>query len=166
MEIRPATFDDLPAIVELYNHHVLHGVATFDETPTTVEDRIAWFESYATTGPHRLLAADVGTQAPTVIGCAYSSPYRQHPAFAETVELGIYLAPAHSGQGLGTQLYTRLLDELASEPVHRAVAGIALPNEASVRLHRRFGFDDVGIFDEYATKWGRRISSLWMQRSF
>jgi phosphinothricin acetyltransferase len=58
------------------------------------------------------------------------------------------------------------LDELASEPVHRALAAIALPNEASVRLHRRFGFEDVGIFDEYATNWDRRISSLWMQRRF
>jgi phosphinothricin acetyltransferase len=82
------------------------------------------------------------------------------------VELGIYLAPDRVGQGLGTQLYARLIDELATEPVHRAVAAIALPNEASVRLHRRFGFEDVGTFDEYATKWGRRISSLWMQRMF
>lgn len=166
MEVRPATLDDLPAVVELYNHHVVHGVATFDETPTTVEDRVAWFQTYSTSGPHRLLVADVGNGAPAIAGCAYSSPYRQHPAFVETVEFGIYLAPDHVGQGLGTQLYAQLIDDLASEPVHRAVAAIALPNEASVRLHRRFGFEDVGVFDEYATKWGRRISSLWMQRRF
>lgn len=166
MEVRPASLDDLPAVVELYNHHVEHGVATFDETPTTVEDRVAWFQTYSTSGPHRLLVADVGNHTPAIAGCAYSSPYRQHPAFAETVELGIYLAPDRLGQGLGTQLYAQLIDDLASEPVHRAVAAIALPNEASVRLHRRFGFEDVGVFDEYATKWGRRISSLWMQRRF
>jgi phosphinothricin acetyltransferase len=166
MEVRVATLDDLPGIVELYNHHVLHGVATFDETPITVGERLGWFEGYAATGPHRLLVADAGTHAPAVAGCAYSSPYREHRAFGETVEVSIYLAPDRLGQGFGTQLYARLIDELASEPVHRALAAIALPNEASVRLHRRFGFEDVGIFDEYATKWDRRISSLWMQRRF
>jgi phosphinothricin acetyltransferase len=59
-----------------------------------------------------------------------------------------------------------LVDELANERLHRAVAGFALPNEASVQLHRRFGFTDIGVFDEYARIRGRYVSSLWMQRRF
>lgn len=152
---------DLAAIVDIDNHYVLHSFAIFDETPSRVEDRADWFERFDLNGPHRLLVAE---DQQGVVGYACSSPYRQHVSFTETVEFSISLSPEHRGQGLGTRLYTRLLEELRSERLHRAVAGIALPNEASVRLHRRFGFQDVGVFDEYAKKWDTYISSLWMQR--
>lgn len=160
MEIRAASVHDLPAIVEIHNHHVLNGVATFDEVPATVEGRTEWFATFGRMGRYRLVVADDGG----VRGFACSAPYRTHPAFAETVELSIYLDPSWTGRGLGTALYEHLLAELATEGLHRAVVGIALPNDASVALHRRFGFVEVGVFDEYATKWGRSISSIWMQR--
>ena len=104
-------------------------------------------------------------QGPTVLGFAASGPYRSdYAAFSRTVEVSISLAPAARGQGVGTLLYTALFDRLVDEPIHVALAGIALPNEASVALHRRFGFTDVGTFQEYAMKNGHYISSLWMQR--
>lgn len=78
--------------------------------------------------------------------------------------VGIYLDPGVRAQDVGSLLYGALFDELQSETVHLAMAGIALPNDASVALHRKFGFADVGIFDEYAIKRGAYISSLWMQR--
>jgi phosphinothricin acetyltransferase len=80
------------------------------------------------------------------------------------VEFGIYVAPASRTAGIGSALYGALLEELRSETLHVAIAGIALPNEASVALHRKFGFTDVGVFEEYAIKNGIYISSLWMQR--
>ena len=162
MYVRSADVGDLAAIVDIYNHYVLNSFAVFDETPSLVEDRADWFETFSLTGPYRLLVAEDRSE---VVGYACSIPYRQHVSFAETVEFSVSLSPEHTGQGLGTQLYTRLLEELRLQPVHRAVAGIALPNEASVRLHRRFGFQDVGIFDEYARKWNKYISSIWMQLS-
>jgi phosphinothricin acetyltransferase len=67
-------------------------------------------------------------------------------------------------KGIGSALYHVLLDSLRSEDIHVAVAGIALPNDASVALHRKFGFTEVGIFEEYAIKRGAYVSSLWMQR--
>jgi phosphinothricin acetyltransferase len=159
VEIRSAQVEDLDAIAEIYNHYVLNGFATFDERPTSVEERREWFETFAETGRYRVFVADDGN----VRGYGCSIPYRAHASFTETVELSVYISPEHTGNGLGSLLYERLLGELAGERVHRVLAGIALPNDASVRLHRRFGFTEVGVFDEYAQKWGRYISSVWMQ---
>jgi phosphinothricin acetyltransferase len=110
---------------------------------------------------HQLLVAE-GRDG--VLGYACSSPYRAHPAFDETVETSISLHPTRRGQGLGTLLYTALFNSLASQRVHMAVAGIALPNDASVALHRKMHFETVGVFREYALKHGTRISSVWVQR--
>jgi phosphinothricin acetyltransferase len=107
----------------------------------------------------------VARDATRLLGWCSSQPYRAHPAFARTVETSVYIAPDAAGTGVGSALYRRLFDDLAGQGLHRAVVGIALPNEPSVRLHARFGFRPVGVFDEYAHKHGRAISSQWMQRS-
>lgn len=99
-----------------------------------------------------------------MIGYAASQRYRDHDAFRETVEVSVALYAGYRGQGVGSALYRALFNRLAGEPVHVAVAGVAVPNDASVALHRKFGFIEVGTFREYALKNGRYISSLWMQR--
>ncbi len=76
----------------------------------------------------------------------------------------MYLAAGARGRGIASQLYESLFEELGREKVRSVVVGIALPNEASIALHRRFGFTDVTVFREYAQKNGTRIDSLWMQR--
>jgi phosphinothricin acetyltransferase len=159
--IRPGREDDLPSLVEMYNHYVLDGYVSFDTEPATIESRREWFDAFSTTGPHRIFVA-IGSAG--VLGCATSRRYRTHPAFDQTVETGIFLAPGTRGQGLGTRLYTTLLQALEHQPVHLAVASVALPNDASVALHRKLGFEEVGIFREYALKHDTRISSLWFQR--
>lgn len=161
-ELRPGTAADLAALDKLFSYYVHHGHISFDTRERSPAEQEAWFAAYAPTGPYRLLVAT--NAAGEVAGCAYSSRYRPHPAFDRTVETSIYLAPDQGGMGLGTALYTRLFQALADQPLHRAVAGIALPNEASVRLHRRLGFEIVGVFDEYAWKQGQPISSIWMQK--
>lgn len=159
--IRTGRATDLPALVSIYNYYVTHSDATFDETPVTVADRQEWFQSFAETGPYRLLVADDGE---AVLGCATSRPYRNHPAFRQTVETGIYLHPGATGQGLGGRLYDELLHRVSATEAHLAVAGVALPNPASVALHLSRGFTEVGTFTEYALKHERRISSTWFQR--
>lgn len=159
--IRPARRQDLAQLVATYNHYVEGSIAIFDTEPVTVESRAAWFESFADGGPYRLFVACEGDQ---VLGCASSSRYRAHPAFDLTVEFGIYLDPEAKGKGIGTALYAALLEALRTEPIHLAVAGIALPNDASVALHRKCGFSEVGVFEEYAIKHDAYISSIWMQR--
>ena len=158
--VRLASRGDLPELASIYNHYVTSSHATFDTEPVTVESRAGWFDRFADIGPHRLLVAAEGDR---VLGCASSAPYREHPAFARTVEVGIYLHPDLHSRGIGSALYRPLLDNLRSEKIHVALAGIALPNDASVALHRKFGFTEVGVFEEYAVKNGTYISSVWMQ---
>ena len=161
LEVRSGRASDLPALLEQYNHYVREGHAIFDEVEATLVERERWFAGYSTDGPHRLLVAEAGG---VVLGFCSSQPYRAHPAFRESVEVSVMLAPDSRGQGVGTRLYEHLFAELAGEPLHRAYAGIALPNPASCALHERFGFTRIGVFDEYAQKRGRRISSAWYEK--
>ena len=160
IHVRPATQSDLAELVHIYNHYVENSFATFDTEPVTVESRVTWLDRFSDVGPYRLLVACHGDH---VAGCASSGRYRDHPAFARTVEVGIYLHPELHNRGIGSALYRSLLDSLRSEDVHVALAGIALPNDASVALHRKFGFREVGVFEEYAVKNYSYISSVWMQ---
>jgi phosphinothricin acetyltransferase len=159
--IRAARRGDLAQLVAIYNHYVKHSTATFDTEPTSVEQRTAWFATFSDPGPYRLLVAAEGER---VLGCASSGPYRKHSAFAQTVEASVYIHPEVRGTGVGTALYSALFEELRLESLHLAVAGIALPNDASIALHRKLGFTKVGVFEDYATKHGAYISSMWMQR--
>jgi phosphinothricin acetyltransferase len=160
--VRAGVLDDLPELTDLYNHYVLHDHATFDVEPFTVGARRAWFDHYADTGPHRLLVAEL---AGTVAGYATSSAHRAKPAYASSVETTVYCAPDLVGRGVGSGLYAALFDVLAAEDVHRAYAGVALPNDASVRLHERFGFRELGTFHEVGRKLGRWVDVQWFERS-
>jgi phosphinothricin acetyltransferase len=159
--VGPATEADLPGIVEILNYTVAHSIASFATQPTSVDERRGWFEQFSLTGPYRLLVARRGD---LLLGYACSQRYRDHEAFRETVEVSIALDIGCRGRGVGSLLYRALFESLADEPVHAVLAGIAMPNDASVALHRKFGFTEVGTFHEYAVKNGRYISSLWMQR--
>ncbi|MFA1547012.1 N-acetyltransferase family protein [Actinomadura chokoriensis] len=161
VEVAIANESDLPGIVDIMNNVAASSIATFDTRPTSVAERRAWFERFLPTGPYRLLVARRDGE---VVGYACSQPYRDHEAFRETVELSVALGAGRRGQGVGTSLYRALFEVIAHEPIHAVVVGIAMPNDASVALHRKFGFTEVGTFHEYATKNGQYISSLWMQR--
>ncbi|WP_345576692.1 N-acetyltransferase family protein [Nonomuraea rosea] len=163
VEIVIADETDLPGIVDILNDVAASSIATFDTRPTSVAERHAWFEQFSPTGPYRLLVA---RRHGRTVGYACSQPYRNHEAFRDTVELSVSLDAGCRSGGVGTSLYRALFDSLAEEPIHAVVVGIAMPNDASVALHRKFGFTEVGTFREYATKNGRYISSLWMQRLF
>jgi phosphinothricin acetyltransferase len=155
--------DDLPGIVDILNYTIMNSNATLATQPVSVAERREWFDRFAATGPYQLLVARRGSQ---VLGYAASQPYREHEGFRETVEVSIALHITSRGQGVGTDLYRALFRYLADEPVHVAVAGIVLPNDASVALHRKLGFTEVGTFHEYAVKNGEYLSSIWMERPF
>jgi L-amino acid N-acyltransferase YncA/phosphoglycolate phosphatase-like HAD superfamily hydrolase len=162
VEIRAGRRSELPALTELYNHYISESVATFDVEPWTVAQRASWFDHYAEAGPHRLLVAMDGDR---LLGYATSSLFRPRAAYRPSVETTIYLDPQAAGRGIGSMLYQQLFIDLQAEDVHRAFAGIAMPNPASVALHRRFGFTDIGTFGEVGRKQGRWWDVLWMQRS-
>ncbi|MFE2235933.1 N-acetyltransferase family protein [Streptomyces sp. JL2001] len=166
VQVRPGAEGDLASLTELYNHYVRETAITFDTVPFTAEQRLPWLRSHPEDGPHRLLVAqDAVEGAPDrVLGYATSSPFRPKPAYSTSVEVSVYLTPHAAGRGIGTLLYERLFAALATEDVHRAYAGIALPNEASVRLHARFGFRHIGTYGEVGRKFGRYWDVAWYEK--
>ena len=159
--IRPATEGDLEAINLVYNHYVRETHITFDDGPISMEARREWFSHYATTGRHRLFVAAEHGQ---VVGYASSSRFRPKPGYNTSVEMSIFIAPESVGRGLGAKLYAELFLALEGEDVHRAYAGIALPNPASIALHERFGFKRVAHFSEQGRKFGRYWDVDWFER--
>lgn len=151
----------MPRLTEIYNHFVLHTAASFEVEPWSVEARGTWFGHYSATGPHRLLVAEVGGR---VDGFATSSVFRPRAAYSQSVETSVYCDPAATGRGVGTALYTELFAALDGEDLHRAYAGIALPNDASEALHRRFGFREVGTYTEVGRKFDRWWDVRWYER--
>ncbi|WP_149180160.1 GNAT family N-acetyltransferase [Streptomyces sp. TRM49041] len=169
VQVGTGTEADLPALTELYNHYVRETPITFDTVPFTPDQRRPWLLSHLEDGPHRLLVArhngrDARNVPSGVLGYATTGPFRAKPAYGTSVEASVYLAPDAVGRGIGALLYTRLFELLAHEDVHRAYAGIALPNEASVRLHTRFGFRHTGTFTEVGRKFGRYWDVAWYEK--
>ncbi|UCE03166.1 MAG: N-acetyltransferase [Candidatus Latescibacterota bacterium] len=160
--IRSAVDADLPDLVRIYNHYVVHSHVTFDTHPFAVEARESWFRGFAPSGPHRLLVAEIDDE---ISGYASSGSFRAKPAYRTSVETTVYLAPERVQRGVGPALYAALLGELEAEgEVHRAYAGIALPNPASIALHTRLGFTLVGTFREVGFKFGKFWSVSWYER--
>jgi phosphinothricin acetyltransferase len=159
--VRPATVEDLVAINDVYNHYVLESHVTFDDEPMSMEARREWFTHYAQTGRHRVFVAVDGGR---VVGYASSSRFRPKPGYLTSVETSVYLAPDATGLGTGTRLYHALFGALAGEDVHRAYAGIALPNPESIALHEKFGFKRVAHFTEQGRKFGRYWDVDWFEK--
>jgi phosphinothricin acetyltransferase len=159
--IRPATDADLARIDEIYNHYVAHTAITFDLEPLTADARRAWFAQFAPAGSHRLFVAE---DAGRVVAFAGSHRFRTKAAYDTTVETTVYCDPGMCGRGLGTALYRAVFDALAGEDLRMAIAGVTLPNEASVALHRRFGFTPVGVMREVGRKFGRFWDVAWYEK--
>jgi phosphinothricin acetyltransferase len=163
VQVRPGVASDLEALTDIYNHYVRETPITFDTAVFTPEERRPWLLSHPEDGPHRLMVA-VHTDSQEIVGYATSSAYRVKPAYSTSVEVTVYLAPRATGRGIGTHLYEALFTALAGEDLHRAYAGIAQPNEASVRLHERFGFRHVGTYREVGRKFGRYWDVAWYEK--
>jgi phosphinothricin acetyltransferase len=161
VHVRVGSDHDLEAINEIYNGYVLETHFTFDIEPITLEARREWFSHYGTTGRHRLLVA---TSDDAVVGFATSSRFRPKPAYETSVETSIYLAAEAVGRGAGSKLYKELFHALEGEDVHRAYAGISLPNPASIALHERFGFKRVAHFTEQGRKFNRYWDVAWFEK--
>jgi phosphinothricin acetyltransferase len=156
--IRRVVQDDLPALLAIYNHFVVHTPVTFDIEPRSLEQRQAWLDTFADVGRHQCLVAAKDGQA---IGWACSGKLREKAAYDTSVETSIYLAPGEQGQRLGRRLYQTLFEALADEDVHRAFGGITQPNEASVGLHLAMGFTHVGTYREVGRKFGKFWDVAW-----
>ena len=160
--IRPARAGDLPALVAIYNHYILHTPITFDLQPYEIEQRRPWFEEHASAGRHRLLVAEDADGS--VLGYASTSRWRPKAAYDPTVESSIYVRHDALGRGVGRTLYSTLFDAIANEDIHTVVAGMTLPNDGSRAIHERFGFRQVGVFERVGRKFGQYWDVGWFQK--
>lgn len=160
--VREPRIDDLPELVGIYNHFVRETHHTFDLHEVSVDERQGWLQRFSPAGRHRLWVAEIATG---VVGYATSGPLRPKPAYDTSVETTVYVNADFTGRGIGSQLYTRLLNGLTQHPdLHRAYAVIALPNPGCVAFHERFGFECVGAFHEVGLKFGQRWDVAWYEK--
>jgi phosphinothricin acetyltransferase len=160
--VRAATVDDLSALTAIYNHYVLHTAITFDVRTFTAETRRQWFDDHSDTGRYRLLVATGSDGA--CLGYASSSRWRPKPAYDTTVEASVYCRPEAVGRGCGTTLYRALFAALEREDLQTIVAGISLPNPASVTFHEKLRFRPVGVFHAVGRKFDRFWDVAWFER--
>ncbi|QUM77039.1 N-acetyltransferase family protein [Moritella sp. 24] len=161
MEIRLGKLTDVEGITDIFNYYIEHTNARFEESPFTLENRQNWFSQFSGNPKHQLYVAVANRK---LLGFACSQPYRDISAFGDTVEVTVYLTSEAQGKGLGSKLYSQLFSCIFTHGVHRVLSGVALPNEASIVLHKHFGFREIGVFNEYAKKNGKYISSMWLEK--
>lgn len=162
MRVRHAVPGDFPAIAGILNYYILNTDARyFEPEPLTTEARLPWLVRFKSHSRHQLLVAELNGE---ILGFCCAQPYRPERAYRQTVETSIYLSPQSTKQGVGSALYGVLFQALQGQSLHKALAAIVLPNEMSVALHHKFGFTEVGVFNEYGMKGERYISALWMEK--
>jgi L-amino acid N-acyltransferase YncA len=159
--VRAAVPADLEQIAAIYAHYVRTTVATFEEVPLTAAD---WRHRLEDLAGQNLpfLVAESGA---AVGGYAYAAPWRPKPAYRYTVEDTVYVSPAHTGRGIGSALLGALLAGCERAGARQVIAVIAdTGSDASVALHRRFGFAQAGRLSGVGRKHGRWIDTVLMQR--
>jgi len=161
-EVRVATVMDMAAVTDIYRHHVLHGLASFEITPPVLDEmQRRRTEVIASNLPYL-----VATVAGTVVGYAYAAAYRARPAYRYTVEDSIYVHPGYVGRGLGARLMPELILGCEQAGCRQMIAVIGdSKNLGSINLHRRFGFALIGVLPAVGYKFGRWVDSVLMQRS-
>lgn len=158
--IRPAVEADLPAILAIHNHAVLHGTALWTSVPSDLAGRRAVLAERAAKGyPFLVVELDGG-----VAGYGSFGDFRPHDGYGRTVEHSLYIDPDRQGRGLGGLLLGRLVALAGEAGKHVIVGGIAADNPASLALHRRHGFIETGRLPEVGFKFGRALDLVFMQR--
>lgn len=160
-KIRAARREDLAALVALYNRYVITSHCTFDVESFTEQSREPWWSIFDGERYQCLVAVDNDR----LVGYACSTPFKSKAAYATSVEVSVYIAADAGGKGFGRRLYEALFEQLAAVDVHRAYAGIALPNAPSLALHEAFDFVEVARFTQVGRKFDRYWDVVWLERS-
>lgn len=158
--IRPATEADAPAILAIYTPFVEATAISFEVALPTADDFAARIGKVVS-GWQWLVAEQDGRCA----GYAYGTAHRDRAAYRFSVEVSAYVRPDFQRRGIGSALYRQLFDDLAAKGYCRAYAGITLPNDSSIALHRTMGFSDVGTFESAGRKFGKWHDVAWFQKA-
>ncbi|MBN8280715.1 MAG: N-acetyltransferase [Gammaproteobacteria bacterium] len=158
--IRRARREDCPGILAIYNEAVLTTTASYDVEPRTLEHRLAWFDDHQ----RHDYAVFVAEEGGELTGWSSLSRYHDRHGYRFTCENSVYVAARHRGRGLGARLLAPLIDAARDRGLHSIIAVIDASNDASLRLHLRFGFEKVGHFREVGHKFGRWLDVAYLQR--
>ena len=162
VEIRDVRDDDASAIQAIYAHHVLHGLASWEEIPPDLDEITRRRDAIVADGFPYLVAVLDGV----VAGYAYASKYRPRPAYRHTVENSVYIAHDRIGHGIGKVLLARLIERCTTQGFRRMVAIIGdSGNAASIQLHTKAGFEPVGVIPACGFKHGQWLDQVIMQRA-
>jgi L-amino acid N-acyltransferase YncA len=159
MMIRDAAATDIPAVTEIYNSVLRSSTAIYNDTPVTVEDRVAYWQARVAQGYPLVVAVE----EEKVIGYATFGDFRSWPGYRFTVEGTIHVAEVVRSQGIGTQLLHELIARARALGKHVMVAGVDSGNEASLRFLARSGFAEAGRLHEVGFKFGRYLDLCLLQ---
>ena len=160
MKVRPATHDDLPGILEIYNEAVWNTTATYDYEPRTLQHRTAWFDDHVKNKlPVFVAVNDDGR----VAGWSALNRYHDRKGYQFTTENSVYVAADQRGRGIGRRLMNPLIEAARERGLHAILAGIDAQNEASIRLHASFGFVKVAHFKQVGFKFDRWLDVVYME---
>ncbi|WP_087018079.1 GNAT family N-acetyltransferase [Thaumasiovibrio subtropicus] len=161
--IRAATKDDASAINDIYNHYVNNTAITFDLAPWSLAERLEWMATFnRDDSPYKLFVYEVESQ---IVGFAYFNQFREKAAYRLSAELTLYLSPEYKGVGTGSELMNHLIKTMQKDGFKKAYSVITLPNAASVALHKKYAFSQVGKFTDVGFKFDRFHSVAIYERT-
>lgn len=161
IRVRDAATADMAAVQAIYAYHVLHGSASFEETPPSVDDMVGRRDAVLKAGLPYLVAERQGR----VVGYAYATPYRPRPAYRHTIEDSIYVEHGLNRLGIGRALLVELIQRCEQGPWRQMLAVVGnSENTGSLALHERLGFRIVGTLKSVGFKFGQWVDTVLMQR--
>jgi phosphinothricin acetyltransferase len=158
--VRDASEDDAPACAAIYAPYVRETAVSFEGEPPAPVEMAGRIAAAACTHAWVVLEDD-----DRVVGYAYGGPHKERAAYRFSCEVSVYVKQGRRRTGSGRALYEALFERLAARGYRMAVAGMTLPNEASVGLHRAMGFEPVGVYRRIGWKLGAWHDVAWMQRA-
>lgn len=159
IRVRQATVEDLPQMLAIYNDIILHTTAVYDYDPHTITMREEWFRTKQEQGfPVFVAEVEGGIQGFSSIG-----PFRAWAAYRYTVENSVYVKSEMRGRGIAKLLMSPLIEAARSLQMHTMIAGIDATNEASLHLHKSFGFEEVAHLKQVGWKFGRWLDLKFLQ---
>ena len=160
-KIRVAEEKDIRGVMNIYNKAILETVSTFDTEEKSLEEMKEWFNNHGSKNP--IVVAEIKDE---IVGWAALSKYSTRCAYSDTAEISLYVKEKDQGKGFGKKLMEFILDNGKKAGLHTVTARITEGNEISVNLHKKFGFEYVGIYKEVGFKFGKRLDAYLMEKMY
>ncbi len=156
--IRPVDLNDAAALCDIYNYYVDNTIVTFEEEKVSEEEMVKRIQKVT-----QQLSWFVYEKEGDIVGYSYATEWKTRSAYRYSTETTVYLKNGYEGNGVGTALYRHLIEDLIKKDIHSFVGGISLPNDASVALHEKMGFQKIAHFREVGQKFNKWIDVGYWQ---